>query len=455
MQWLSIWDFILLPVYLLIIYLIARRHQKNKIKKYPEYKYYIKGLFAKIFGGIGVVLIYCFYYKGGDTLGYWESTTALINMIFKDFSTYLSIMSNELTRENFSFFDSNTGFPTSYMYRDPQAFSTVRFSSIACFLGLNNFMIMTVMIAWVTFPGVWKLFRLFYEQFPEIDKQIAISILFIPSVCFWGSGMLKDAYTLSAAAWLVYSFYKIFIVREKIIFNIFSIILSIYILISLKPYIFYAVFVGIIIMLSHHFLKSIKGGFLKAFILPLIVIVFWAGGLYLLSQMGQVAGGSYSSIDGMLEKAVINQQDLRREYYGDNTFDIGTFDASIPSMLSKAPQAIIAGLYRPFVWECTNPVMLISGIENFILILLSFYIVVLIVVAFFKIGPRYMFSSLFDNSLVVFSLVFSIPFTFFIGLTTANFGALVRYKIPLIPFLLASLFIVVYKYNRDQKKIEN
>ncbi|HBF87394.1 MAG TPA: hypothetical protein DDX39_02040 [Bacteroidales bacterium] len=449
---LSIWDYIFLPLYLLIIYFFARRHQKKKIKQFPEYKYYTQGLFAKLFGGIGVVLIYCFYYVGGDTLGYWEGTTSLINLMFNDFDTYLSIMSSNLSPENFNAFDTYTGWPPYYMYKDPQAFSVIRFSSITTILGFNNFMLMTILVAWITYPGVWKLFRLFYEQFPEIKKQIAISILFVPSVCFWGSGMLKDAYTLSAAAWLVYSFYMIFIKKRKIIINTIVIAICIYVLISLKPYIFYAVFVGIIIMLTHHYLKSLQGGFIKVVILPVIVIFLWAGGLYLITQMGQVAGGAYSSVDAMLETAVVTQQDLRRDYYGENTFDIGTFDANIPSMLKKAPEAVIAGLYRPFLWECNNPIMLISGVENFILILLSFYIIVLIVVAFFKIGFKYMFSSLFDNSLVVFSFVFSIPFTFFIGLTTANFGALVRYKIPLIPFLLASLFIVIYKYNRDQTK---
>jgi hypothetical protein len=31
-----------------------------------------------------------------------------------------------------------------------------------------------------------------------------------------------------------------------------------------------------------------------------------------------------------------------------------------------------------------------------------------------------------------------------IGLTTSNFGALVRFKIPIIPFFVSTLFIIDY-----------
>jgi large-conductance mechanosensitive channel len=62
-----------------------------------------------------------------------------------------------------------------------------------------------------------------------------------------------------------------------------------------------------------------------------------------------------------------------------------------------------------------------------------------------------MWKTTFDNSLVIFSLVFAFSFAFFVGISTANFGALVRYKIPLIPFLMASLFIIIRKYNREKE----
>jgi hypothetical protein len=39
-----------------------------------------------------------------------------------------------------------------------------------------------------------------------------------------------------------------------------------------------------------------------------------------------------------------------------------------------------------------------------------------------------------------------------IGLTTSNFGALVRFKIPLLPFFCTALFMI--EYLRVKEKIE-
>jgi hypothetical protein len=61
-----------------------------------------------------------------------------------------------------------------------------------------------------------------------------------------------------------------------------------------------------------------------------------------------------------------------------------------------------------------------------------------------------LFKILFNNPLLFFSLSFAILFSFSVGLTTANFGALVRYKIPLLPFYISSLVILFY-YMQNKK----
>jgi hypothetical protein len=46
----------------------------------------------------------------------------------------------------------------------------------------------------------------------------------------------------------------------------------------------------------------------------------------------------------------------------------------------------------------------------------------------------------------MFCFSFAIFFAFSVGLTTSNFGSLVRYKIPATPFFMAALFIVRYRW---------
>lgn len=450
MQFLNVFDIILPPLYLMIILIIASIIKNKKIKKYPEYKYFIPGLMVKVIGGIFVVFVYCFYYVGGDTIAYFESTVALNNMLLmKSPATYLSILAGNSSWENISVFDSSTGWPM--YWRDPQSFSVVRFTSLLTLISFKSFLTTTILVATLTYTGIWKLFQLFRENFVEIEKNIAIAILFMPSVFFWGSGVLKDSYTICAASWLIVSVYYLFFKKEKIGFYLLALIISIYVLISLKPYIFFAAAAGCSIMIAHYYFKHAKNILIKYTIMPMVVVMVLGSGGFLLIKMGSSLGGDYANMGTVIKKITVMQQDLVKEYYGENTFDIGAFEPTISGLLGKAPAAMIAGTFRPFIWECRNPIMMISGVENTAILFLFIYVILLSAVALFKTGFKYMLATTFDNSLVIFSLIFSFSFAFFVGISTANFGALVRYKIPLIPFLMASLFIIIRKYNREKE----
>jgi hypothetical protein len=106
------------------------------------------------------------------------------------------------------------------------------------------------------------------------------------------------------------------------------------------------------------------------------------------------------------------------------------------SIVGKIPPAVEAGLFRPYIWESKNIVMILSGLEN--LFILGITIVVL-----FSIRRRVLYKLIAENPIIMYSLFFSIVFAFMIGLTTSNFGALVRFKIPLIPMYMASMMIML------------
>jgi hypothetical protein len=105
-------------------------------------------------------------------------------------------------------------------------------------------------------------------------------------------------------------------------------------------------------------------------------------------------------------------------------------------LLKKSPVAIIAGLYRPFLWESGNAVMLVSGIENTLILILT-------ITSIFRTNIIYFFKKMLREPILFFSLSFSIFFAFSVGISTPNFGALVRFKIAYLPFFLCSLFILI------------
>jgi hypothetical protein len=60
-------------------------------------------------------------------------------------------------------------------------------------------------------------------------------------------------------------------------------------------------------------------------------------------------------------------------------------------------------------------------------------------------------SLLYSQPIIFFTLLYSISFSFAIGISTYNFGTLVRYKIPMIPFYLIGLFVLLYYSKRRRK----
>lgn len=158
---LSVYDILLTPFYLLVIFLFARRVRNKNIVTNPVYKYYIPGLFAKIAGGIGVCLIYTFYYRGGDTTGYFQGGTAMVNLLFKNPEGCFSILFGNVDGESWLLFDYSTGWPPWYMWRDPNTFFVIRFIAPLVLLAFKSFIVTAILLVWISYSGIWRLYLLF------------------------------------------------------------------------------------------------------------------------------------------------------------------------------------------------------------------------------------------------------------------------------------------------------
>ena len=108
------------------------------------------------------------------------------------------------------------------------------------------------------------------------------------------------------------------------------------------------------------------------------------------------------------------------------------------------PAAAVAGLFRPFLWDSRSLVMLMSAIENTILLLLFLYVI-------FKVGLRKTLKIIQENRFLIFCFIFALFMAIGVGISTSNFGALVRFKIPITPFLfLGTVFIIIL--NKEKKE---
>lgn len=415
-------------------------------KKYTDPKfngYYHKGLAAKFIATFLFCFIYLFYYQGGDTIAYFNSIKSFYNLAFIDFGDFLEVMStNEFSKIWFKF-NAETGFPEYYMVNDTRTLLVIKISTLLAFPSLGGYFATSILLANLFYKWIWKGFSFVADKYPSIIKDLALCFLFLPSVIFWGSGIMKDTFTFAASAYALYAFDQIFIQRTKIVVSAINLLFALYLIISIKAYILFALLPGILIYLNFERISQIKNAFVKVFILPFLTATLIIVAQTFFFNFSEEFG-KYSA-DRILEEAAIQQQDLTREVYGQNSFDIGEFSPTLAGAASKAPAAINAALFRPYIWEVGSPTMLLSAIENFAVSLAIIYFLL-------TIGPFKFLRYIFKDSFLIFCLSFTIILAFGIGLSTANFGALVRYKIPFLPYFSA-LFFIVNGYVKE--KISN
>jgi hypothetical protein len=75
-----------------------------------------------------------------------------------------------------------------------------------------------------------------------------------------------------------------------------------------------------------------------------------------------------------------------------------------------------------------------------------------------KVGILSFLGGIFKNPAIIYCFWFSVLFALFVGATTLNFGTLVRYKIPCLPFYIIALVLILERkkqinLKKDEKKL--
>jgi hypothetical protein len=433
----SLLDTLLAPFYLILVLLFAYKYKAKHQHEHPAYKYFIPGLLAKIVGAIGLGLVYYFYYGGGDTVNYFTTASAFVDLFLRDKSDFIHVYFGQpFFSEIFLLkgdHDFGGGEEFVYWINDPYAFFVAKCFFPVVLIACKSYMSSAILVASICYIAVWKLYMVFVEEIPELYKQFAFCILFVPSVTFWGSGIMKDSLSFSSACLYVHGFYWLVIRKKYSVWNVTYIIIAAFMLLSIKPYILFALLPGSIVWFVALKVVNIKNALIKIAIAPAIIVIGGALAFTLMSNLGDKLG-KYS-IDKVFDTAHGAQQDLKQSYYQGNTFDIGDYEPTITGLLSVSHKATFAALFRPTLFDVRNIVMLFSALENAFLLIFCLYL--LVKLKFYK-----FFILVQEHPLALFSMIFALFFALSVGVSISNFGTLVRLKIPSIPFFVSSLVIV-------------
>jgi hypothetical protein len=276
-----------------------------------------------------------------------------------------------------------------------------------------------------------------------------VAFLFIPSTFVWGSAIFKDTVCMFGLGWMTYAVFRLFINRDFSVRNIALLALSFYLIALIKLYILIAFLPALAIWMLHSYSNKIKIAGLRW-----MVSIAFAGicvlGFFYFTKVFADEMKRYS-LEEIAQTAAttrgwISYVSAKEE---GSSYDLGEFDPTIGGMLRKFPQAVVVTLFRPFLWEVRKPIVLLSALEGFIFLYFAIQV-------FWRRGIFKTFGLISKDPNLLFFLVFSFIFAFAVGISSYNFGALSRYKIPCMPFFAAFLTVILnYRESKQHQSKED
>jgi hypothetical protein len=434
---LTLFDGIIGLFYALILLGAGWLYKNHQLAKgYSNYRYYFPSLLAHILGAVGFCLVYGLYYGGGDSYYYFRGGKSLVEMFF-----LYPVDTIKVFIYNISDIPYDLKYIVSWLGNEngEDAFLTMKLSSVFCLLGFNTFVGSSIILAFVSFFANWKLFKVINTSFyySNIVVPKLYYILFIPSLLFWGTGILKDTYVF---IFLVFIFNFVVTFFSKVntgkfyttVLLILSLLFGAF-MIKLKAYVFYSLIISLSIAYYSQItgLASLKDSnkglkyFYNFLLIVLIVILTALGFQSFQREIFRAQEEAISIIQGFHSWHTI---------LGGSSYSLGITDYSFFGIVSKAPLAFMVTYFGPFPWEIKTPIMMFTALESYVFF---FLFSKMLWVKQFK-----LFSGVNRSSIILFSIIFSVIFGAMIGITSYNYGALARFKIQSMPFLLVWILSV-------------
>lgn len=389
----------------------------------------------KIAFGLLLWAIYTFYYPNrstADIYKYFDDSNVMFNALkatpnhyFKmlfgignhspEFDSYYTEM-HYWTRKNGggTFNDGHT---------------VIRFNAFIRLFSQGYYTVHTVFICFVSLFGFTAIYKAFLPLFEDKKRELFLVIFLLPSVLFWGSGVLKEGLLFFTLGILIYYFQQPFSWKSFCICLIAGILMALskfYVWLALLPALF--------------FLMVIKNMGTKKLVLKfsiVLIVVALIGTninrfcaiqnpLVTLSQK-QIEFNSLA--DGNSSDA--NQQHIPA---AGSRIVIPVLYPTFISFMKNAPTALWNVSFRPYPWEMRSALMLLAGLEN---IFILFFMIICIVYSLPQASIKWEY--------VLFCLSFVLIQFLIIGETTPVLGAIARYKIPALPFLLIAFLFILDK----------
>jgi hypothetical protein len=188
-----------------IIIIISLSFQCWRKAEVPLKTFFWSALLIKLISGIVLGLVYTYYYTAGDTFQYFNDGSLLAQLARDDLQAYIRF----LVSDNIAPADIHLSLSA------PRAVYFSKIVSIVSLVAGNNYWMVALYFSFFSFLGCWMLVRHLHRYFPGSTVPAVLAFLFIPSVVFWTSGIIKESLAFASLLILVSLFLKIWM-RDRI-----------------------------------------------------------------------------------------------------------------------------------------------------------------------------------------------------------------------------------------------
>ncbi len=373
----------------------------------------------KILAGTALWWIYTYLYPDravADVFKYFDDSAIMfsalaerpkdyVQMLFgiRNDTPYFSEMYYMKMNNWFRMYESN-------VYND--AHTVIRFNALVRLFSFGEFHVHTVVSAFLSLSGMVGIHRTFADRLPGRERLLAIVIFLLPSLLLWASGVIKESLLFFGLGVLLYQVrsFKQRISVGRIILLLASVILLFY----LKVYVLLCLLPALMLYLLSRDRRPQWVAFWA-------VMIYGAGILLAMNFQKLAPGFDILWLLAQKQKDFIG---LAQATASGSFVMPPLLEPRIESFILNIPYALYITFFGPMI-HFSGVLGLLSAIENAL-------IIAMVVLLFLYSRP---WRSL-DRLLIIGLVAYVVLLALIIGWTTPVMGAIVRYRTPLLPFLL-------------------
>jgi len=381
------------------------------------------GYAGHIAASFGQYAITAYWYGGGDMFYYLRTGEQI--------AVLLSYSPDRVVPELVGlFFHEPAQLPVDLSAAFGSTGSMVAIATVLLYFLGGSWLAACIALSTAAYVSRVGLLRVFLQELPsELHGSVRLAVLLLPSVTFWGATVAKetmvliglgplaavarrlaDPARLVTRAWLV----PVALLAAGLIWEV-------------KPYVLVAFVAAAGVWWLTRTLQR-SGRKLTRAQLALGALASIAAVI----GVGRVL--PEYSLDAIAERAA-DLQAVGAQIEGGSGYQLGSAgERSVLGQAAFVPMALVYSLFRPFLFEVRNPLMLVNALE-------TTWITLLVLQNLRRGRLAGLIATARESPIMAFSLAFVVLVGVGVGLATTNLGTLTRYRMPMMAFYAAFLIV--------------